>query len=58
MVFFLFAFIYESHLKRRTLLADPEAQAALQKEKDKKRRKAALKKAMKEKKGAWQENRI
>lgn len=52
-VFFIFAFLYETHLKRRTLLNDPEAQAALKKEKDKKKRKAAIKKAMKEKKGAW-----
>lgn len=50
-VFFIFAFLYETHLKRRTLLNDPEAQAALKKEKDKKKRKAAIKKAMKEKKG-------
>lgn len=50
-LFFVFALAYESHLKRRTLLNDPEAQAALQKEKEKKKRKQAIKENQKKQKG-------
>ena len=57
-LFFVFALAYESHLKRRTLLNDPEAQAALQKEKEKKRRKEAIKKNQRKQKGAWTSSRI
>ncbi|XP_045197718.2 uncharacterized protein LOC123552265 isoform X2 [Mercenaria mercenaria] len=49
--FFIFAYAYESYLRRRTLMADPEAQAELQRKKAEEKRKAAYKKAAKEKKG-------
>ncbi|XP_060574595.1 uncharacterized protein LOC132732219 isoform X2 [Ruditapes philippinarum] len=51
MSFFIFAFWYESYLRRKTLMADPEAQAELQRKKAEEKRKAAYKKAAKEKKG-------
>lgn len=52
--FFVFAFAYEYHLRKKAILADPEAQAELQKKKADQKRRKAYKKATKEKKkGAW-----
>lgn len=48
--FFIFAYSYESYLRRRTLMADPEAQAEMQRKKAEEKRKEAYKKAAKEKK--------
>lgn len=53
LIFFVSAYAYESHLRKRTLMADPEAQAELQKKKAEEKRRAAFKKAAKAKKGGW-----
>lgn len=49
--FFIFAYCYESYLRRKTLQSDPEAQAELQKKKAAQKRKEAKQKAAKQKKG-------
>lgn len=53
--FFFFAFAFEYHLRRKALLADPEAQAEMQKKKEAQKRRKAYKKSVQEKKGAWTE---
>ena len=53
MLFFIFAWCYESYLRRKALMADPEAQAELQRKKADKKRREAYKKAAKERKGRW-----
>lgn len=53
--FFFFAFSYERHLRRKAILADPEAQKELQKKKEDQKRRKAYKKTIQEKKGAWSE---
>lgn len=51
--FFVFAYCYESYLRKKALMNDPEAQAELQRKKKEKQKREAYKKAAKEKKGAW-----
>ena len=51
--FFVFAFVYDLHLRRRTLLEDPQAQADLQKKAERKRKATYQKQVNKDKQGAW-----
>ncbi|XP_052808006.1 uncharacterized protein LOC128236913 [Mya arenaria] len=50
LVFFIFSCVYESYVRRKALMADPDAQAELQRRKADKKRRDAYKKAAKEKK--------
>lgn len=52
-IFFIFAYAFERHLKNRALMADPEAQADLQRKKADKKRKEAYQKAVKGQKDGW-----